>query len=67
MWITGLALLGRAVGSNWQSWRHHLEYVDYAALALSWSAIVYLIVVRRFAGAARPHAAPDADAGYARR
>ena len=28
-WITGLALLGRAVGSQWPTWRHHLDYVDY--------------------------------------
>src|SRR5207248_2843020 len=32
-WITGLGLLGREVGRNWQSWRGHLEYADYAAIA----------------------------------
>jgi membrane protein DedA with SNARE-associated domain len=35
VWIGGLALLGYAVGSDWNSWRKHLEYVDYAALALA--------------------------------
>ena len=32
IWIGGLAVLGREVGSQWQTWRHHLEYVDYAGL-----------------------------------
>ena len=31
IWIGGLGVLGREVGSNWTTWRHHLEYVDYAA------------------------------------
>jgi membrane protein DedA with SNARE-associated domain len=42
-WIVGLGVLGREVGSNWQAWRHHLEYVDYAGVALVVVAIVYLI------------------------
>ncbi len=46
VWITGLGVLGRAVGSDWQHWRHNLEYVDYAAVALLVAAIVYLIVRR---------------------
>jgi len=54
-WITGLGFLGRAVGSNWTSWRHSLEYVDYAVLALIVAAIVYL-VVRRVRGGSPPHA-----------
>jgi membrane protein DedA with SNARE-associated domain len=45
-WVTGLAVLGREVGSDWVSWRHHLEYVDYAGLALVVAAIVFLIVRR---------------------
>ena len=44
IWITALGVLGNAVGSNWQSWRHNLEYVDYAAAALLVAAIAYLIV-----------------------
>jgi membrane protein DedA with SNARE-associated domain len=43
-WIAGLAVLGREVGHNWSSWRHHLEYVDYVGAALVAAAIVYLIV-----------------------
>jgi membrane protein DedA with SNARE-associated domain len=47
IWIGGLAVLGQAVGSQWPTWRHHLEYVDYAAVAALILAIVYLIVRRR--------------------
>jgi membrane protein DedA with SNARE-associated domain len=43
-WIAGLGILGREVGSNWVSWRHHLEYVDYVGLAVLVAAVVYLIV-----------------------
>jgi membrane protein DedA with SNARE-associated domain len=56
-WITGLGLLGRAVGSSWQSWRHNLEYVDYAAAAILIGAIAYLIVRRSRGGGGG--AAPD--------
>jgi membrane protein DedA with SNARE-associated domain len=44
IWISALGVLGNAVGSNWQSWRHNLEYVDYVGAALLVIAIAYLIV-----------------------
>jgi len=44
IWITAFGVLGNAVGSNWESWRHNLEYVDYVAAALLVVAIGYLIV-----------------------
>jgi membrane protein DedA with SNARE-associated domain len=44
IWITALGVLGNAVGSSWESWRHNLEYVDYVAAALLVAAIAYLIV-----------------------
>jgi membrane protein DedA with SNARE-associated domain len=44
IWISALGVLGNAVGSNWQSWRHNLEYVDYVGAALLVAAIAYLIV-----------------------
>jgi membrane protein DedA with SNARE-associated domain len=40
VWISGLAVLGRAVGHEWQTWRHHLEVVDYIGLAV----VIVLIV-----------------------
>jgi len=49
LWIAGLGILGRAVGSNWVHWRHNLEYVDYAALALLIVVIVWF-VFRRMRG-----------------
>lgn len=47
VWISGLAFLGRAVGSDWTSWRHYLEYVDYAAAVAFVAVIIYVIVRRR--------------------
>ena len=44
IWISGLAVLGRRSGSNWQTWRHHLEYVDYVGAVVLVVAVVYLIV-----------------------
>lgn len=46
VWIGGLGILGKAVGSNWEHWRKNLEYVDYAFAALIVAAIAYLIVRR---------------------
>jgi membrane protein DedA with SNARE-associated domain len=57
LWITGLGFLGREVGSDWQSWRNHLEYVDYFFIALVVLAVVYLIMRRVRRG---PPAAVDA-------
>lgn len=47
IWIGALGILGKAVGSNWEAWRHHLEYVDYAAVIILVVAVAYVIVRRR--------------------
>jgi membrane protein DedA with SNARE-associated domain len=60
IWIGGLGVLGREVGSNWSSWRHHLEYVDYAAVALVLAAIAYLVIKRRRGAAGSQADASDA-------
>ena len=62
IWIAGLGVLGREVGSNWSSWRHHLEYVDYAVVALVLAAIAYLLIRRssRRRGAGGSHGKPPA-------
>ena len=44
IWIGGLAVLGREVGSQWEAWRKHLEYVDYAAAVLLVVLVVVLVV-----------------------
>jgi membrane protein DedA with SNARE-associated domain len=54
-WIGGLGILGHAVGSSWQSWRHNLEYVDYVGAAIVIGLFVYLIV-RRIRGGNGPPA-----------
>jgi len=59
-WISGLAVLGREVGSNWQSWRRHLEYGDYALAAIVAAIIVYLVVRRLRSSREEPPAAVDA-------
>jgi membrane protein DedA with SNARE-associated domain len=67
VWIGGLGVLGREVGSNWEHWRKNLEYVDYAAVALLVAVIVYFIVRRLRGGPRRPgpsgaeDSAPAAD------
>jgi membrane protein DedA with SNARE-associated domain len=49
VWIGGLGLLGKAVGHQWQTWKHHLDYVDYAGIAILVVVIIWGIVrwVRR--------------------
>jgi membrane protein DedA with SNARE-associated domain len=49
-WVLGLALLGEAVGSEWQDARKYFEYVDYAIVLLVLAGIVYLVMRRRRAG-----------------
>jgi membrane protein DedA with SNARE-associated domain len=34
VWMTGLGLLGKAVGSKWTQWKHHLDYIDYAVVVI---------------------------------
>lgn len=46
VWIGALGVLGRAVGSSWPSWRHHLEYVDYVVAALLVAAFAYVALRR---------------------
>ena len=53
-WITGLALLGREVGRNWQSWRGHLEYADYTAIAVLVLVLAYVVLRRIRATRSRP-------------
>lgn len=59
-WVTMLALVGRAVGDNWEEWREHLHYLDYAVLAAVVALVVYFVVKRR-RGAATGAGAAEAD------
>ena len=57
-WVLMLALVGEAVGDNWEEWRHKLGYLDYVVLAAIVAGVVYLIVRRRRAGGT-PTEAPN--------
>jgi membrane protein DedA with SNARE-associated domain len=60
VWISGLAVLGREVGSNWSTWRRHLEYGDYALAVIVGVAIVYLALRRLKSTRERSRTAVDA-------
>jgi membrane protein DedA with SNARE-associated domain len=49
-WVLMLALVGEAVGDNWEEWRHKLGYLDYVVLAAIVAGIAYLLVKRRRRG-----------------
>ena len=53
-WVTGLGFLGREVGSDWQTWRKHLEVVDYVILGLIVVGVVVLVVRRVRSGRRTP-------------
>jgi membrane protein DedA with SNARE-associated domain len=57
-WVLMLALVGEAVGDNWEEWRHKLGYLDYVVLAAIVGGVVYLIIRRRRAGGT-PTEAPN--------
>ena len=42
-WVLGFALIGRAVGDNWEQWRHHLQILDYLVAAAIVGLVVYAI------------------------
>ena len=49
-WVLMLALVGEAVGENWEEWRGHLHYLDYAVVAAAVALIVYLLIRRKRGG-----------------
>jgi membrane protein DedA with SNARE-associated domain len=54
VWISALGILGRAVGSSWQSWRHNLQYVDYVGAAVLVGALAYFVARRTRGGGGGP-------------
>ena len=49
-WVVGFALIGRAVGDNWEQWRHHLQVLDYLVVAAIIGLVIYWLVKRRGGG-----------------
>jgi membrane protein DedA with SNARE-associated domain len=47
IWLSGLALIGRAVGDNWEEWHHKLAFLDYVVVAAAIAGIAYLLIRRR--------------------
>jgi len=56
-WVLMLGLIGQAVGENWEEWRGHLHYLDYAVVAFALGGAVYFLIRRRRGGG--PGAEPE--------
>ena len=50
-WVLALAFIGKQAGDRWESWRHHLQYVDYAVVAAVVLGVAFLLLRRRRARA----------------
>ncbi len=53
-WVLALALVGRAVGDNWNQWQDKLHYLDYAVLAAIVIGVAYLLIRRRRSAGQNP-------------
>src|SRR5882757_3578129 len=51
-WVLALALVGEAVGDNWEEWRHNLGYLDYVVAAAIVGGLGWWLLRRR--AGARP-------------
>lgn len=59
-WVLMLALVGEAVGDNWEDWRHKLGYLDYLVLAAIVVGVVYWLLKRRRSGSDPGEGEPEA-------
>jgi membrane protein DedA with SNARE-associated domain len=64
-WVLFLALIGREAGDNWESWKDHLAYLDYAVVAAILAAIAYWLLRRRRGGGQSEEEPEPAQAGGA--
>jgi membrane protein DedA with SNARE-associated domain len=65
IWLSGLALIGRAVGNNWEDWHHRFAFLDYVVVVAAIAGIAYLLIKRRRGGAepgSRPEGEPATEA-----
>jgi membrane protein DedA with SNARE-associated domain len=47
IWLSGLTLIGRAVGDNWDKWHQRLAFLDYVVVIAAIAAVAYLLIRRR--------------------
>ena len=59
-WVLMLSLIGKSVGDNWEEWRDHLHYLDYAVVVIAVAGIAYWLVRRRRGGGGGGEPKPDA-------
>jgi membrane protein DedA with SNARE-associated domain len=61
IWLSGLVLIGRAVGDNWDKWHQRLDFLDYIVVAAALAGIAYLLIRRHRGGPAGPEASPEGE------
>ncbi len=64
-WVLGFGLLGKAVGSEWEDWRHNFQFLDYLVVAAIVGLIAYALVRRRRGGGPEPDEPDPVGAGNA--
>jgi membrane protein DedA with SNARE-associated domain len=55
-WVFMLTFIGKEAGDNWDKWKDHLHYVDYAVLGGIVLGVVWLFVRRRRGAGGAPAA-----------
>ena len=60
IWLSGLTLIGRAVGDNWEDLHRKLAFLDYVVVAAVIAGVAYLLIKRR-GGGAKPEASPEGE------
>ena len=58
-WVFMIAFIGKQAGANWEDWKEHLHYIDYAVIAAIILGVVWLFIRYRRRRAAA--SAPDAS------